>query len=75
MSSSQLKIRTVTAPAEHMGHPLDLGFNSRHLFDALRLIPTQQIAFFFEDGLTMVELRPLGANDALARRFVLMPTT
>jgi len=61
--------RTAMLP-EYQGETVDFNFNTRHLLDALRIIPTEQAAILFDES-RHAELRPVEPSDGLERRFVI----
>lgn len=63
--------RTETLPAEYQGVPAEFTIQSRHLFDALRMIPSDRVELLFDDSSQPLELRPVQSDDGLNRRFVL----
>jgi DNA polymerase III subunit beta len=61
-----------TIPAEFKGTPVEIGFNAQYLIDFLRVVPNEQVAFWFKDPHSAGELRPAGEK-ADNYRYVIMP--
>ncbi|HWR52963.1 MAG TPA: DNA polymerase III subunit beta [Bryobacteraceae bacterium] len=62
-----------SVPVEYDGPSIDIGFNAQYLLDFLRVTAEAEVEFCFKDPHSAAEVRPGGAGDGYAYRYVVMP--
>jgi len=59
---------------DYDGESVEIGFNAQYLLDFLRVVPEEQVTFYFRDANSAGELRPgSGADGDESYRYVVMP--
>ena len=59
--------------ADYDGAAIEISFNAQYLLDFLRVVAHEEVQFCFKDPHSAAEVRPAGASDGFAYRYIVMP--